>query len=67
MPPMRVISDHECAKVETLLTIFNQPNFFRSLWCSTLMRIDLDDLVESLKDGRDALWPSIEFVVEFHR
>ena len=67
MPPMRVISDQECAKVETLLTIFNQSNFLTSLLCSALVRIDLDNLVESLKDGRDVLRPSIEFVVEFHR
>ena len=52
--------------LRTLLVVFNQLNVYVSLYFSILVRIDLDDLVKSLKNSCDAMGSSIQFFIEFH-
>ena len=52
--------------LRTLLVVFNQLNVYVSLYFSILARIDLDDLVKSLKNSCDAMGSSIQFFIEFH-
>ena len=52
--------------LHSLLVVFNQLNFYVSLYFSILLRIGLDDLVKSLKNGCDAMGSSIQFFIEFH-
>ena len=52
--------------MRNLSVVFNQLNVYLRLYFSILLKIDLDDLIKSLKYSCDAMGSSIQFFIEFH-